>query len=471
MKAAVCLILILFSMPAAYSAAYADDSGRIAVSEKNSRYWQYRGETLLLLGGSDEDNLFNNPAMMAENLDILKDIGGNYIRSTLSCRDEGNVWPYAKNSDGLYDLERFNPEFWDRLETSIREAEKRAIIVQIEFWATFDYYRDNWLVNPFNPKNNINYSTADTKLLEEWNFHPARKPQPFVHSIPKVNNDKLLLKYQEAFVRKVLDITLPYGNVLYSLDNETRAPAEWALYWGDFIKNAAKKKGTSLNITEMWDQWDITHKDHEATYLNHGLFSFTDISQNNWQEGQTHYDRLLWYRDNLAKTPGGMRPMNNVKVYARLSGNRENDYSIGIDRWWRNIFAGCASTRFHRPDSGSGLDKDAQTMIRAARVFTSAFDIFICDQRPDVMDNCEENEAYCLAAPGSHYALFFPKGGEVKLYLEGSQCEWNVRWFDIETATFGKPTLMAACRSGQAVTVRSPKTGKRQLALIEAVRQ
>ncbi len=461
----------LFQAILLVNTAAGDDNGRIAVSSENPHYWQYNGENVLLLGGSDEDNLFNNPALCTKNLDILARIGGNYIRSTLSCRDEGNVWPYESISDGRYDLDRFNPQFWNRLESSVREAEKRGIIVQIEFWATFDYYRDNWPVNPFNPQNNVNYTTADTQLMEEWDFHPARKPQPFVHSIPAVNNDKVLLRYQEAFIRKVLDVTLPCGNVLYSLDNETRAPSEWALYWGAFIKDEAKKRGVQVNLTEMWDQWDITHEDHRTTWGNPGLFNFADISQNNWQEGQTHYDRLIQYRDNLSQKGGGARPMNNIKVYARLSGNRENDYSVGIDRWWRNIFAGCASTRFHRPPSGSGLDADAQRMIRAARVFTDAFNIFHCEPRPDLLDDCDLNEAYCLAAPGTVYALFMPKGGEVKLYVEGSQCEWRVRTFDIASAAFGEESISAACRSGQPIMVKSESTGSRQLLLVEAVRQ
>ena len=239
----------------------------IQVSEINPRYWEYNGKPVLLLGGSDEDNLFNNPEMMQENLDILTEIGGNYIRCTLSCRDEGNEWPYKKDKNSeKYNLEKFNPEFWNRLETCAREAEKRDIIVQIEFWATFDYYRENWLVNPFNPANNSNYTAENTRLETEWDFHPARKPQPFFYSVPSLNNDLILLGYQQAFIRKVLDITLKYGNVLYSLDNETRAPAEWALYWGEFIQNESEKRGKKVNLTEMWDQWDITHEDHSTTY-------------------------------------------------------------------------------------------------------------------------------------------------------------------------------------------------------------
>ena len=198
---------------------------RIEVSETNSRYWSYAGETVLLLGGSDEDNLFNDPEMMRDNLDKLAACGGNYIRGTLSWRDENNVPPFERVGD-KYDLNLPSAEFFGRLETCCRECQARGIIMQIEVWATFDYYRDNWLTSPWNPVNNVNYTTENTKLEAEWPHHPASKPQPFFYSVPEVNNDATLLAFQQAFVRKMLDVTLPFGNVLYCMDNETHAPAE-----------------------------------------------------------------------------------------------------------------------------------------------------------------------------------------------------------------------------------------------------
>ena len=81
--------------------------GRIMIYPNNRCYWQYGDKPVLLLGGSDEDNLFNHPDLWV-NLDKLCQIGGNYVRMTLSSRDKGNVWPYARN-EGTYDLARLKP--------------------------------------------------------------------------------------------------------------------------------------------------------------------------------------------------------------------------------------------------------------------------------------------------------------------------------------------------------------------------
>ncbi len=434
----------------------------LGIYEKNPFYFTYRGKPVLLLGGSDEDNLFNHPDLLVANLDALQRVGGDYIRCTMSSRDSGNVWPFAKLPDGRYDLDRFNPEYWARFERCLSEAERRGIIVQMEVWATFDFYRDNWLRNPFNPSNNVNYDTTDTQLEPEWPFHPAFKRQPFFYSVPGVNGDSLLLRYQRRFVDRLLSISLRYGNVLYCLDNETRAPAEWAWYWARYIREKAREKGRRVYITEMWDPHDIRHEEHARTYARPDLFDFFDISQNNWQEGDVHYQRILWARSAVTEH-GGARPLTNVKVYHRLHGGRPNDPAVGLDRWWQNIFAGCASTRFHRPPSGIGLNEMAQKAIRAARVFTSSFDIFACAPALEVLREREVGEAYCLAEPGHTYALYFPTGGEVKLRVEPSGAEWQVRWFDTEAARFLEA---ATVKADTLLSLTSPDTLRTWLVLV-----
>ena len=430
--------------------------------KENPYYWEYNGKPVLLRGGSDEDNLFNDARLM-HNLETLQRCGGNYIRCTLSSRDEGNVWPYEKVGE-LYDLNWFNPEYWARLDRCLREAQRGEIIVQIEIWATFDLYRDNWLLNPFNPALNVNYTTETTRLETEWDHHPARQPQPFFHSPLALNDDRVLRTCQEVFVRKVLDTSLGYPNVLYCLDNETSAPPEWAWYWAQFIHAEVRKRSASIQLTEMWDDHDLRGPQHRATYEHPEFFSFFEISQNNWQVGQAHHDRIMWARDAVANQEGGIRPLNNVKVYARLD-HAPPSREVNINRFWRNIFGGCASTRFHRPPGGIGLDEDAQAMIRAARRFTEAFDLFHCEPRSDLLSDRQPDGAYCLAIPGQVYALYFPRGGKVRLAIDNPDRALKLRWFDPWTAEFGKPDTITA---GGSVILQSPDTEQIWLALIQA---
>ncbi|MHC4750810.1 MAG: hypothetical protein ACYTFW_13150 [Planctomycetota bacterium] len=154
---------------------------RIEIFKPNPAYWQYNGKPVLLLGGSKDDNLFQIPDLR-EHLDLLKSVGGNYVRNTMSSRDQDNIWPFKK-INAKYNLDQWNKEYWRRFENFLKLTRERDIIVQIEVWATFDYYRDNWAVNPFNPKNNINYTAEQTGLPEQVKTHPTRTENNFFWSI------------------------------------------------------------------------------------------------------------------------------------------------------------------------------------------------------------------------------------------------------------------------------------------------
>ena len=53
--------------------------------KENPWYWNYRAAPVLLLGGSDDDNLFQWPEKeLGAQLDRLSNAGGNVIRNTMS---------------------------------------------------------------------------------------------------------------------------------------------------------------------------------------------------------------------------------------------------------------------------------------------------------------------------------------------------------------------------------------------------
>ncbi len=426
---------------------------RIDIHGPNPAYWQYGGRAVLLLGGSRDDSLFQIPDLKAH-LDLLKSVGGNYIRNTMSARnDKGfEVQAFRKLGSGKYDLDQWNAEYWKRFENMLRWTKERDIIVQIEVWATFDYYRDNWAVNPFNPKNNVNYDAKETALPIEVNSHPTRCENNFFWSVPAERNQKTVLKYQQKFVDKMLSYSLKFGNVLYCMDNETSVTAEWGKYWSQYIKARAKAVGLSVHTTEMWDSWDLAHKMHNATFDHPKTYSFVDISQNNHQKGQKHWDNAQRQRRRIV---GKVRPLNNVKIYGADTGRFGNDRD-GMERFWRNIFGGLASARFHRPDSGLGLGDKARANIRSMRMLTDRMDIFTCRPHNDLLGERSPNEAYCIANPGVEYAVYFPDGGQVTLNIGASEKRPAARWLDILKSQWSEPQEVA---DGPKPTLRCPSRG------------
>ena len=425
------------------------NNSRIQIHQDNPRYWHYKGEPVLLLGGSVEDNLFQIPNLK-EHLDLLKSVGGNYVRCTMSSRDEGNVWPFKKVGE-LYDLEQWNEEFWRRFSTFLELTAERDIIVQVEIWATFDYYRDNWAVNPFNPKNNSTYSAGETGLPEVVDSHPVRTENNFFWSVPKENNQQTVLKYQQKFVDKIFSYSLKYGHVLYCMDNETSVTPAWGEYWSNHIKAKAAEAGTAVETTEMWDAWDIFHPQHKATLEHPETYSFCDISQNNHQKGETHWNNAQKFRAGLSP----IRPINNIKIYGADQGRFGNTRD-GLERFWRNIFGGMASIRFHRPDSGQGLNENAQAHIKSMRMLTDSMDIFTCEPHNDLLSKRKENGAYVTANPGKEYAVYFPNGELVSLDFSAVQDSLKARWLDIAGSRWTKAEIL---EGGGMITLSPPGTG------------
>ncbi|MCK5105082.1 MAG: hypothetical protein KAR17_19800, partial [Cyclobacteriaceae bacterium] len=290
----------------------------IKPSATHKQYWSLNGENIMLLGGSVEDNLFQYKNIEAH-LELLKSMGGNYVRNTMSSRDEGDVWAFAKNEEGLYDLGSWNDEYWDRFETFLKACAEREIIVQIELWATFDFYRDNWEVNPFNPKNNVNYNVERVHLPIEVNSHPIMTENNFFWSVPSQESNLRLLDFQQKFIDKLLSYSLKYDNVLYCMDNETSVTSEWGKFWSLYIKKIAKEQNKQIYTTEMWDPWSLSHAVHRETSDHPEIYDFVDISQNNHNVGDTHWNNGL-NQINRLKTNNMLRPLNNVKVYGNDGG-------------------------------------------------------------------------------------------------------------------------------------------------------
>ena len=401
---------------------------RIQIYKGNPRYWQYKGEPVLLIGGSVDDNLFQIPNLK-EHLELLKSVGGNYVRSTMGWTEAVDVPPFKKVGD-LYDLNQWSDEFWTRFRHFIKWTHELDIIVQIEVWATFNYYRDYWDVNPFNPKNNSNYSAEETGLPTVVNSHPSAAKNNFFWSVPKKNNQEIVLKYQKKYVDKLLSETLQYGHILYCMDNETAVTPAWGEYWATYIRKRAAELGRGVETTEMWNPWEIYHEQHQNTRDHPEIYSFCDISQNNTQKRQTHWDNAQRYRAELSP----IRPINNIKIYGADTG-KYGTTQDGLARFWRNIFGGFASARFHRPPNGLGLNKTAQASLKSMRMITDKMDVFKCEPHNDLLSNRAENEAYTFANPGKEYAVYFPNGGSVDLTLSTGKKTYTkkgtVRWLNI----------------------------------------
>jgi hypothetical protein len=225
----------------------------------------------------------------------------------------------------------------------------------------------------------------------------------------------------------------------------------------------------------MWDNWDpsdgevpgaIMQDESDHPYLHRAnpkvtiahpeLYRFVEVSNNNAQRGRTHYETGLWVRRRLVETDT-VRPINNVKIYgADASLEFAGPPICGERRFWRNIFAGHASSRFHRPPTGLGLSETAQAHIRSMRMLTDRMDVFSCRPADELIEREDTEEVYCLADPGVEYAVCFLDGGRARLDCSELAGQGTVRWLEIRESRWLAPEPATA---GPELALEPPGEG------------
>ncbi len=449
-------LILLFVLVAFCNLSEDQNADRIKPWQENQRYWQYKGQPVLLLGASDDDNLFLLPNLEAH-LDLLASTGGNFIRNTMSSRDEGNPWPFYQRPDGKYDLEQWNTTYWEKFDSLLQLTSERDIFVQIEVWDRFDFSREPWLLNPFNPANNINYTTEQSGLETAYLKHPQANEQPFFYAIrgmekydPKL---EIVRNYQEKFVDKLLSYSLDYGNILYCMNNETHTPPAWGKYWMHYIEEKAGAQ--EVFTTDMFDGFYRPHRCPSCLDVikNPAVYEFLDISQINSRNfGQNHWDTLTWIM--AQREAHQLRPVNCTKVY----GGGESSWGSGtnedgVERFFRDVIGGCAAVRHHRPPSGNGLNEKAQNSIKTIRKIETLVKFWEIKPNMALLSDREENEAYVSAKDGDTYVLYFPKGGKVKLDLAQHNQTFDTQWLSVETANWEKEQQI---KGGHTIDLETP---------------
>ena len=475
--------------------------GLIAI---DGRYWKYDGRRVLLLGGwnhghnpfidhdtdNDKDKQgVSTVAQIKSSMDALAAAGGNCLRCVLDPGMAAGIqrFDFCAKSGGKYDLNTMTGPFWERIEMFVSEAKKRDIIVQIELWDRFDLIDGSWgswPVSPWNPKNNVNYTTASSGLAASYSSY---KIHPFLQGVPghpvyeKASGTRkrkydLVRRFQDKFADKLLSITLRYDNVLYCMNNETHEEPAWGRYWIKFIERKAKDRGKNVFTTDMFDD---VHKVEKSRVLGWQLksrdkYDYVDISQvNSRHKDQDHWNNVKWIAD-AAKKTDPPRLLHMTKIYGNdlaLDGKpwsrfQPGDSDNGIEEWWRNLLAGVAGVRFHRPTSGIGLYPEAKNCIAATRKVETVVKFWDVEPRLDLLTNRQSDEAYLAADSGKAYILYFTKngGGSVGLKL-GSypDSRFDLRWVNIGTGNWG-PTRTVS--GGSTVTIDRPNNSAHWVATI-----
>jgi hypothetical protein len=152
----------------------------------------------------------------------------------------------------LWDLSQFDEEYWRTLDSTLTAAEddrdgtNRKLIVRVHLFARqeFGIGRDD---NPFRGVNNVNgvrsYLVGNEARDPDLRYF-ATAAAECEESCAEPS--KSLFAYQQAYVRKLLDVTHGHGNVVYEMMNEPPVAANdpaggafayFTAYWSWFVKD------------------------------------------------------------------------------------------------------------------------------------------------------------------------------------------------------------------------------------------
>jgi len=166
-------------------------------------------------------------------LDFVEYWNLNYVRLWM-WEQPGQTDIWLKNAEGKYDLNKLNPAYFEMVRSFTSEAASRGIYVGVmlfQGWSgTCDASREDWIRHPMYKLNNVNGVDGDPDTIGYGNK---------VHSL---ENSKIV-KFHEAYVRKMIDVLNEYDNIIWEIGNETiESSIPWKAHLVKFIRNYEKQK-------------------------------------------------------------------------------------------------------------------------------------------------------------------------------------------------------------------------------------
>ena len=231
-------------------------SGRaepIRAHPDNPHYYLFRGRpTVLVTSAEHYGAVINRAFNYTAYLDALKSYGLNYTRiypaafiepegtfdaeNTLAPKSQDLIQPWPRSQTSGYhsggnrfDLDRWNPEYFQRLKEFLAQADARGIVVEICFFNAQN--KGSWPMSPLNWTNNIQGIGHTDYNGVQTLHHPD------------------LLRRQDDFVRRIVQEANSFDNVILEICDEPFAygtPRELAGPWIAHLVEVVRKTESTL---------------------------------------------------------------------------------------------------------------------------------------------------------------------------------------------------------------------------------
>ena len=439
--------MMLFCLLTAASAIVAQD-GPIRLHPENPRYFLFRGAPTVLVGsGEHYGAVLNLDFDHAPYLDELRRCGLNLTRTfagtyrevessfniranTLAPHSGRYQCPWMMRGD-RYDLDRFDPAYFDRLRSFVAEAGRRGVVVEFVLFCPF-YEEVLWEVNPMNARNNVN-GVGDCPRVEALSLeHPE------------------LLRRQLAFVDRVVRELNDFDNLYFEACNEPYicdVPGDWE----DRIIEAIVEAEAGLPNRHLIAR-NVANKTAKIDEPNPSVSIFNFhyaappiVLLENAGLGRPIADDETGFAgvdDRTYRTEAWEFLLAGGSAFSNL------DYSFTADRE-----DGTAPVSAPTPGGGGRALREQLGLLRR---FLEGFDLARLEPSDAiaVAGGADGTRAWSIAEPGRRYACYVRGGSPLTLEADLPGGSYRVEWLDPRD---GRVIGSAEIEGGAPRTLESPR--------------
>jgi len=417
---------------------------------QNPHYFQYKGEPVVLVTSAEHYGAIINPDFDFETyLQTLKEIGLNHTRvfmgdyveppnafcivhNTLSPAP-GRFLPPWKRSDepgyslggNKFDLDEWNPDYFERAHKFFTLAEELDIIVE----ATFFFEGPTVEHHPMHPSNNINNTTAFKKgrYLTLYNGN--------------------VLERQEEYCRKLVREFNRYDNIILNICNEpwfnnheipgfSSPPSDEVKDWIYRVSQWIVEEESQLPNQHLLSI-DYTNegKPIDAAYLDNQFKHITVFSHHYDRDAQSlalnyHHPVIFSFNEtglmdvhtNQYRVQGWKYMLSGGALYNNL----DFTYLVGHEDGSGTAEFSCGLRGY----TGCG-DPDMKSQLAVLLDFMNSIDFINMKPNKYVVDlNYGHEQVFPLVDEGHQYAVYFIGGGTPKIIIAMPQGTYKAEWIN-----------------------------------------
>jgi hypothetical protein len=423
----------------------------------NPRCFLFRGRPAALVGSTEHYGAVLNPdfdwpryldTLAVDGLDLVRIFSGAYFEksgdfgirdNTLAPAPGRALVPWARSATAgargggnTWDLDRWDPAYFERLHRFVEEASRRGIVVEVVF---FSANYAGWGLSPLHADNNVNgLPVLDKRKVHTFDNGP-------------------LLGRQEALVRRIVAELAPFDNVYYEVQNEPYADLpetvdttnpyllsaevakDW-LFWKNRVDLASRESlAWQERIAEVAVEEDVKRGSRHLVGQDVGNFRYPlrDVDERvaivnfhyAWPEAATlnrDLGRVVGFNETGFAGAEDATYRRQAWEFLLAGGGLycHLDYSFAVGHE-------DGTARNEAPGGGSPA---LRKQLRVLKDFLNGLDLAALAPDPLVVRAAPGAFTQALSAPGRQYAIYVRGEGRSRLTLELPAGRYREEWVD-----------------------------------------